>query len=261
MASYNDEKRELLKMKQGLIEESDIIETEADKAVLVKPTGMKAVENFFYHNKWFVIVGLFFAFLTIFLVHQAVTREKADMTVLLVTSDMTKTPNLYQKVNDVELAMEKYCPDFDNDGNIHVNVYMIDLSTANSDPQYVRANTTKFSGEFQRGTAQLFICDTDILYEEDAESQTSFDHVFRDLGIALDMEQYNGETSIKLKDTGFAKEAKWENSCPGILGFSIRKMTSDKAGYSEDSLIRNEQAIEVLSNILNGKIVNEVEKE
>ena len=262
MASYNDEKRELLKMKQGIIEDSDIIETEADKEVRVKPTGIKAIENFFYHNKWFVIVGVFFALLVAFLAYQTLTREKADMTVVLVTSDSVKAPNLYQKVQDIELALEKYCPDFDNDGNVHVDVYTIDLTKSNPDPQYVNSNATKFFGEMQRGIAQLFICDTGILVGdgESVDDAVSFESIFKDLGKATGIEEYNGVHSISLKGTAFAKDAKWENSCPEILGFSIRNMTSDQMGYSEGALLRGEQAAQVLSNILNGTIVNETTK-
>jgi len=261
MASYNDEKRELLKMKQGIIEESDIIESEADKVVLEKPTGMAAVENFFYHNKWFIIVGLFFGLLIIFLVHQTLTREKADMTVLLVTSDSLKAPNLYQKVNDIELALEKYCPDFDKDGNVHVDVFMIDLTKSNPDPQYVNSNATKFFGEMQRGVAQLLICDTGILGDDENGNEVSFDSMFKDLGEVTGADRYNGKTSISLKDTVFVKDAKWENSCPDILGFSIRNMTSDLLGYNEDALLRNEQAGEVLNNILSGNVINEPAKQ
>lgn len=257
MASYNDEKRELLKMKQGLIEESDIIETEADKVELEKPKGMAAVENFIYHNKWFIIVGAFFAFVLIFLIHQTITRENADMTVVLVTSDSQKAPNLYHKVKDVELALEKYCPDYNKDGSVHVDVYMIDLTKSNPDPQYVNSNATKFFGEMQRGVAQLFICDTGILGADEQGNEVSFGSMFRDIGDATGIEEYNNESFIQLKRTDFVKDAKWENSCPEVLGFGIRNMTSDLLGYSEAALERNKQAGEVLANILTGKVINE----
>lgn len=41
-----------------------------------------------------------------FLVYQAVTREQPDLTVILAVSDTSKAPGLYQKVNDIELALE-----------------------------------------------------------------------------------------------------------------------------------------------------------
>ena len=257
MASYNDEKRELLKMKQGLIEESDIIETDVEKAVIEKPTGMAAVENFIYHNKWFILVGLFFTLVVGFLVHQTLTREAADMTVVLVTSDVEKAPNLHLKVKDVELALEKYCPDFDKNGNVHVDVFMIDLSKSNPDPQYVNMNSTKFFGEMQRGISQLFICDKDILGTDEQGNKVDFDSLFRDLGVATGLEEYEGQNFIKLKDTNLIKDAKWENSCPEILGFGIRNMTSDLLGYGDEALMRNEQAAQVLKNVLTGNIVNE----
>ena len=53
------ERRELLKLKQGIIEESDIIQQDEPEEIL-RPTGIKAVENFFYHYKWYVVLIAFF---------------------------------------------------------------------------------------------------------------------------------------------------------------------------------------------------------
>lgn len=55
---------------------------------------------------------------------------------MLAVSDTSKAPGLYQKVNDIELALEKYCPDFDGNGYVHVAVYSIDL-TKSGNMQYI----------------------------------------------------------------------------------------------------------------------------
>ncbi len=262
MSKQTDEKRELLKMKQGIIEESDLIQQDVHEEI-EKPKGIKAFENFMYRNKWYAIVGVFMAFVLVFLIVQTVTREAADMTVLLVTSDSAKAPNVYQKVKDIELALEEYCPDFDGNGNVHVDVFHIDLTKSGGDPQYINANSTKLFGELQRGVGQLFICDKAILGEEEeteTEAEDYFDTVFMDLGKATGTDRFLGTTSIKVKDTPFAKEAKWENSCPDVLGFSIRKTEEGLMGHSDDSIKRNEQAQQVLKNILNNNKVNPSEE-
>ena len=164
MSKESDEKRELLKLKQGIIEESDIIEQDVHEQP-EEQTTVKKIDNFFYRNKWFVVVGVFFAALVAFFTYQIITREDPDLTVMLVISDTDKAPGLYQKVNDIELALEQYCPDYDNNGYVHVAVYFIDL-TKSSDSQYVQSNTAKFYGEIQRGVAELYICDEDIFTTE-----------------------------------------------------------------------------------------------
>ena len=119
MSKESDEKRELLKLKQGIIEESDIIEQDVHEQP-EEQTAVKKIDNFFYRNKWFVVVGVFFAALVAFFTYQIITREDPDLTVMLVISDTDKAPGLYQKVNDIELALEQYCPDYDNNGYVHV---------------------------------------------------------------------------------------------------------------------------------------------
>ena len=262
MSKQTDEKRELLKLKQGLIEESEIIEEDVPREK-TKLTGFKWFENFMYRNKWYVIVGGFLCVMLVFMVYQTITREKADLTVLLVTSDNQKTPALYQKVQDVELAMEKYCPDFDNNGNIHVDVFYIDL-TLTQDPQLVNSNNAKFFGELQRGVAELIICDEGIFNTNDEGAEDFddeyvpivFDDVFTDLYEVTGNEEHKGQTTLALKDTPFVKEAKWENSCPDVLRIGLKAEKEGMMSYGPTALQNNEKAKEVLNNILNNNIIN-----
>ena len=90
--SYQDDKRELLKLKQGIIEESETI-TEAEKPKY-EVHGFKRVENFFYHYKWHVVAGLFAAAVLTFLIHSLVTKEQGDMRVLLVTKNPEVADNV-----------------------------------------------------------------------------------------------------------------------------------------------------------------------
>ena len=166
MSKESDEKRELLKLKQGIIEDSDIIEQDVHEEP-EEQTAIKKIDNFFFRNKWFVVAGVFFAAVAIFLVQQMLSREQPDLTVILAVSDTSKAPGLYQKVNDIELALEQYCPDFDGNGYVHVAVYSIDL-TKSGNMQYVQSNTAKFYGEIERGVAELYICDADLLTSEGA---------------------------------------------------------------------------------------------
>lgn len=75
MSKESDEKRELLKLKQGIISESEVIEQDVHEQP-EKQTVAKKIDNFFFRNKWFVAAGAFFAAVGFFLVYQAVTREQ-----------------------------------------------------------------------------------------------------------------------------------------------------------------------------------------
>ena len=263
MSKESDEKRELLKLKQGLIEDSDIIEQDVHEEQ-EELTAVKKIDNFFYRNKWFVVAGVFFAAVAVFLVHQMLSREQPDLTVILAVSDTSKAPGLYQKVNDIELALEQYCPDFDGNGYVHVAVYSIDL-TKSGNMQYIQSNTAKFYGEIERGVAELYICDADLLtseraseeYDPDDESMTlTYENMFSDIGEALGIPEYNGKLRIDLNDTEFVYAAKWENSCPDTLAFSIRREIPGMVSYSKSGEYQK-RAKEVLTNILTGSKVNE----
>lgn len=265
MSKESDEKRELLKLKQGLIEESDIIEEDVHEEI-VKPTGFKWIENFMYRNKWYFVVAVFFISLAVFLAYQIIARENADLTVIVAISDSSKTPNIYQKVNNLELAFEQYCPDYDGNGKVHVDVYYMDL-TVSSNTQYMQSNTAKFYGEIQRGRAELYICDPDIFSIEESSvdydsdgAEITYDMMFADIGEATGLEEYNGIKRVNVRDTAFAADAKWENSCPEALAFSIREEKEGMVSYnaSKESQIR---AKEVLKNILTGNKVNETQTE
>ena len=109
MSKESDEKRELLKLKQGIIEESDIIEQDVHEQP-EEQTTVKKIDNFFYRNKWFVVVGVFFAALVAFFTYQIITRENPDLTVMLVISDTDKAPGLYQKVTILSLRLSSTAP-------------------------------------------------------------------------------------------------------------------------------------------------------
>ena len=70
--SYQDDKRELLKLKQGLIEESETIQEE--KHEVIELHGWKKVSNFFYHYKWHVVVITFFVLVIGFFVYDLVKK-------------------------------------------------------------------------------------------------------------------------------------------------------------------------------------------
>lgn len=133
--------------------------------------------------------------------------------------------------------------------------------------QYVQSNTAKFYGEIERGVAELYICDADLLTGEtstedyDPDENTialTYENMFSDIGKALKMPEYNGKLRVDLKDTGFVYDAKWENSCPDTLAFSVRREEPGMVSYTKSEEYQK-RAKEVLKNILTGNKVNDTE--
>ena len=250
------EKAELLKLRQGLIDESDEI-PEDEPPKFEKPTGAKAVENFFYH---FTVALL--TFMTI----QTVTREKKDLYVLAIST--TGSSGIYAKTHDIEVALERYCPDFDGNGKVHVGVNFIDLSTEGGYSEYTDAQNEKFSAELFSGDSQLYLTDEGIITlinriaasgetEEAAaeEADGQIIQFFTDFsGEYPEAVLYDG-CGLQLNTTGFVDEARWK-SCPDTVGLYLRDTFENMMGNNEKTAEQRERARIVYENIINGNVVN-----
>ena len=95
---------------------------------------------------------------------QAVTREKPDLNVAVISS--AAESGIYPKLNDIERTLEKYCHDFDGNGNVHVQVNFIDLNTSSGNIEYIDTNRQKFQSiELFGGESQMWLCDYGVIEE------------------------------------------------------------------------------------------------
>ena len=79
--SLRKKKIELLKIKQGIIKESDILDLSSEEK---KHYNLwQKFKNFIYHNKWWLGIFSFFILIAAFLIYDKVTTVKADINVLL----------------------------------------------------------------------------------------------------------------------------------------------------------------------------------
>lgn len=257
--SYDDDKRELLKLKQGIITESEIIKEEgpaADKAHYEVKGFKNKAANFFYLYKWQCIVVMFFAVIISFLVYTTVSREKADIRVLVFAEDKEISTSLYFKTHDIELALERYTPDFDQNNKIHAETYYIDMSPQ-QDGTYQTINQTKLMAEVGMATAQLYIADKaqlSVILGDQEESKG-----FEDLSALYpDNPQITDKYYYKVKGSPFAETAMYMESCPEDLYIAVR--SNDFSGYAnvDGSISENhKKALELLDNIVNDNKVNQ----
>lgn len=79
------DKLDLMKMKAGVAsEEEEIKEEHEEKRVL---SGKEKLVNFWYHDKMWICFGIFLVAVVAFLVVDIVTREKPDITVMVIADD------------------------------------------------------------------------------------------------------------------------------------------------------------------------------
>lgn len=245
--SYQDDKRELLKLKQGLIEESETIHEE--KREVIELHGWKKISNFFYHNKWQIAIAVFLIAAASFFAYDIIKKEKGDIRVLIMTKDTETAASVMYKTQDFELAFEKYCPDFDDSGYVHADIYNIDLSD-NADMQYVSAGVTKAMGEITHGEAQMYIVDTAAL--ESIAGDSAQDNFVNFEELYPDCPQADG-IFYRLKDSDFAYMSNYVETCPEDLFIVIRSTAAGTAN-KERAERAQARALQVFDNIVNGKL-------
>lgn len=260
--SYNDDKRELLKLKQGIITESETIKEEgaaADKKKYEVKGFKNKLANFLYLYKWQLVLVLFFAAVAAVMVYSTVSKEKADIRILAFSGDKMISGDLYYKIHDIELAFERYTEDFDENGNVHADIYYIDMSPQ-QDGTYYNINQTKLFSEIGLATAQIFLGDKAQLETVLGDQEES--RGFEDLSALYpDNPQIVDKYYYRIKGSKFAEAARYAESCPDDLYIAVR--SNDFSGYAkqdENTKECHRRALETFGNIIGDNKVNTPEE-
>ncbi|MBQ8624322.1 MAG: hypothetical protein IJ424_08160 [Oscillospiraceae bacterium] len=158
--SLNDRKIELMKLKQGVIESSDVIKEE--EKVKTKLSFGETISNIWYRSKWLIIFAAFCLVAFGYITFDAVFKTKPDLTVLVLSYDDA----LYYRSEEVETFLEGYCDDLNGDGEVYVLVY--NISTDYSDPNTVTSNQAQLMSQLQTGENIIVIsdCENDFIMHD-----------------------------------------------------------------------------------------------
>lgn len=238
-----EERVELLKIKQGLITESDKIDLSPDDEK--QYTFWEKIKNFVYHNKWWLGITTFFVLIAAFLVYDTLTTTKSDINIMLLCDDT----ELYTHYQDIGKYFDSLTEDYNNDGENYANVLYIPISDdENANTKSLSpydSNLTKLSSEFQMGETMFVIAD-----------KKSADLIIPDETLINLEELYPDNPNIKgygfyLKGTDFASEIGYEeNDIPDDLYIGVRKV--DKNLSSAKKTKENyDHALIMLENVIN----------
>lgn len=248
-AKLRQERLELLKLKQGVIAEEDIIyEKEPEKHY----TLWQRISNFFYHNKMYIIFGTLMAALAAFLIYDYVSNVRPDAVIMIIASD----GEFNFITEDISSLLEQYCRDNNGDGKISVRVSYLPVSPDEDSASlyYRQADQTKLMAEFQGTEAIMIIGD----YEA-CEVLDITEGVLADLSEYFPDDENVTELGYMLNGTSLAKDIGYEGLADNLfIGFREPK----KGGFlaSEKDFQRNfDNAIELWTNYLNGNIINPAE--
>ena len=250
-ARLRQERLELLKLKQGVITEDEIVyEKEPEKHYTV----WQRIGNFFYHNKIYVIFGTLIAALAAFLIYDYVSAVRPDAVVMIIASD----GEFNYITEDISNLLGQYCADNNGDGRISVRVSYLPAAPSEDSASmyYQQADQTKLMAEFQGTEAIMIIGD----YEA-CEVLGITEGVLADLSEYFPEDGNVTELGYMLSGTDFAKDIGYEGLADNVfIGF--RQPKKGGFGTSEKDFQKNfDNAIELWKNYLNGNVINPIENE
>ncbi|MBR5361901.1 MAG: hypothetical protein IK134_01050 [Oscillospiraceae bacterium] len=192
-----EEKVELIRLKQGVIEDSDRIfqEEESEK----KYTVLQKIGNWFYHSKWWLGIAAFCTIVVAFLIYDYVTRENPDLRILLLTDHI----ELDAESNLLCDWLENMCEDYTGDGEVLVQTVYIPVSKVNMEAgtNYTAAYNTQLLVQFQANTCML------VLVDPEAEEYLQPEDMFVELDELYPDCPYVSGRRMLLDDTDFEEQA------------------------------------------------------
>ncbi|MBQ4534907.1 MAG: hypothetical protein IJA18_06875, partial [Ruminococcus sp.] len=233
-----EEKKELMRLKQGIIEESEEIHEETEEKV--KLSFWKKIGNVLYHNKWWLGIAAVFVLIAGVLVHNVLTKKNPDVIVLVVCGDGTigNSPQLKEYIDDMS-------EDFNDNGKNEGAVYFIHRPD-NAAGGYANGSDTSLVTQTNSAESVIVIGDSKFLEAVDPE---------RDL---IDLsEMFPDNINIRsgrfyLKNTNFAERAGLEESdIPYDLFIAVRKPQRLLYTTEEDMQKTLEKDLPVLEKIIN----------
>lgn len=176
-----DKKIELMKLRQGVIESSDVVKEVHEEAP--KQTALQKVSNAWYRSKWLILFVIAMVIIVAYITYDMVTADVPDLTVLVVSSD----PGFYYRTEEIQSFFEDYCGDKNGDGETHVMIY--NISTDYSDPNTATASQAQLMSQLQTGENVLVLSDqpTDFIMK-DLREEYPGDGRITELGLLINCE-------------------------------------------------------------------------
>lgn len=198
-----EEKKELMRLKQGLIEESDTIrEVHEEAAALSFP---KKIQNFFYHNKWWLGIGIIIAFIVGYLIYSWATRPRPDIIVTVVGTD-----TMVGTSSGLADYIEEFTPDNNNNGKLLCSLVFIQ-TTDNGYSNYANGSDSKLTTQFQSADSMI------VIGGQKLKELVATENLFMDLSEIFPDDPKMIGYYFYLKDTKFAE----------VTGIDPKFITSD----------------------------------
>lgn len=148
------DKLDLMKMKAGIADEDEQIKEEHYEQRELH--GWEKIENIWYHNKLWIILGAFFIGIIVFMIIDKVRSVDPDVEIMVICDNVLQNDETLNLIAD---KIAEYTPDINGDGQVKVSVIGCALNPEKYDMMY-SANSQKFYANIQLGEIIMFITDS-----------------------------------------------------------------------------------------------------
>ncbi|MDO5559341.1 MAG: hypothetical protein Q4F95_07045 [Oscillospiraceae bacterium] len=196
----NEERLSLLKEKQGLTDTAQTQEKQPG-AEKKKISVAQKISSFIYCNKAMVIVGTFFVLAAAFLIYDLVTKDRPDMTVMVLVDD----PYFEQSIDKMQEKFAQYIDDVNSNGETNVTFYYMPVSQ-DADQYTYGANATKLYAMMQLPDTIMVIAD------EKAKEQIMADDTLYNLENDYDSNDNVSGYGFYFSDTDFLSQMDYKGT-------------------------------------------------
>ncbi|MDE7363304.1 MAG: hypothetical protein K2N27_00225 [Ruminococcus sp.] len=184
------ERLELIRLKQGVIDDSEIIHEEQ---IEVKQNIFQKIGDFFYHNSWWLWIAVFLCLILIWLVSSLVNRPRPDIIFLVIGENYEMGEE-----SGIEEYVAGFTEDFNGNGEILASMYYIPY-TANTNKDYINSVDSKLTSELNSARAV-------ILIGNKLTKNVLFDDSLVDLSSIYPDNEHIIKDKFMLSDTDFAEK-------------------------------------------------------
>lgn len=207
------ERIELMRLKQGVIEESEIIREEKEEKKRLSLWGK--IRNFLYHSKWWLGITVFIVGIFAFLIVDYVTQVEPDIIVMVLTDDA----DIQNRTPEIEAYFTQFTEDENGDDKIKVDIYPIPVNDNFESSDFYTGSVTKLSTQFQMADA-IF-----VLTDAKANQYIAPDETLADLETLYPGHKNIREEGYYLRHTDFATKIGYPGNVDRDLSIGLRKPT------------------------------------
>ena len=186
------ERLELLKLKTGVIDESETIHEE--KPEEVKQTFGQKIGSFIYLNKWWLGIACVLVFIGGILVYDLATKPHPDMIVLMIGMNQE-----LGEQSQLQNYLSELTPDSNNNGEQFASVYYIPYTGVEKE-DFVNSVPQKLTAELQNSDSVI------IIGNKSVDSAITVEDVLVDLSELYPDNPHVDKYKFMLKDTDFAEK-------------------------------------------------------